>query len=220
MKRKIWAIALCITMIFTLAACAKEEEETTISGMVVSVDGSVIQLMETSGDMTNQGNREQSGKNQRPSMPGNMEGFDPEQFGGTMPEGMEGFDPENFQRPEGETRPEGERPTMPEGETRPQGGFSGGRFNLEGVETKSVDIGNAHISKQVDGVKESASLSDIQPGTMVTITLNSKGEATYVLITSTGFGGGFGGFGGGFGGGNFGGGNRPNRPDDTTTPTN
>ena len=137
-----------------------------------------------------------------------------------MPEGMEGFDPENFQRPEGETRPEGERPTMPEGETRPQGGFSGGRFNLEGVETKSVDIGNAHISKQVDGVKESASLSDIQPGTMVTITLNSKGEATYVLITSTGFGGGFGGFGGGFGGGNFGGGNRPNRPDDTTTPTN
>lgn len=232
MIKKILAFAFAFSLLFVLAACGEDSgEETTVSGMVLSVEGTVIQLVDT-GNMGNRGQNGGSGEGdgQRPSMPENWnsedftipEGFDPEQFSGempegaTLPEGMEGFDPENFQRPDGQTRPEGEMPTMPEGETRPEGGFSGGGFNMEGVETRSIDIANARIAKEIDGGKESASLSDIQSGTMVTITLNSKGEATYVLITSTGFGSGFGG--GNFSG-NFGGGNRTNRPEDTTTPT-
>jgi len=183
--KKFLALSLAFALVFVLAACGEEAgEETTVSGIVVSVEGTVIQLMDT-GNMGNRGqngNRGQ-GDSQRPTVP-------------------EGFDPEYFQRPEGETRPEGERPTMPEGEipTRPEGetrpqGASGGRFNMEGVETQSIDIANARIAREIDGGKESASLSDIQPGILVTVTLNSKGEATYVLITSTGFGG-TGGFGG------------------------
>ena len=185
MMKKISALSLAFALVFVLAACGEEAgEETTVSGMVVSVEGTVIQLMDT-GNMGNRGqngNRGQ-GDSQRPTVP-------------------EGFDPENFRRPEGESRPEGERPTMPEGEipTRPEGetrpqGASGGRFNMEGVETQSIDIANARIAKEIDGGKESASLSDMQPGILVTVTLNSKGEVTYVLITSTGFGG-TGGFGG------------------------
>lgn len=195
--KKILALSLAFALVFVLAACGEEAgEETTVSGMVVSVEGTVIQLMDT-GNMGNRGqngNRGESGDgdSQRPSMPENRNSED---F--TMPEGTtmpEGFDPENFQRPEGETRPEGERPTLPEGETRPQGGF-GGNFNMEGVETQSIDIANARIAKEIDGGKESASLEDVTAGVRVTVTLNSKGEATYVLITSTGFGG-TGGFGG------------------------
>ena len=196
MMKKILALSLAFALVFVLAACGEEAgEETTVSGMVVSVEGTVIQLMDT-GNMGNRGqngNRGQ-GDSQRPSMP---ENWNSEDF--TMPEG---FEPENFQRPEGETRPEGERPTMPEGEipTRPEGetrpqGASGGRFNMEGVETQSIDIANARIAREIDGGKESASLSDMQPGILVTVTLHSKGDATYVLITSTGFGG-TGGFGG------------------------
>lgn len=198
MMKKILAFAFAFALLFVLAACGEDSgEETAVSGMVVSVEGTVIQLMDT-GNMGNRGQNGDSGEGdgQRPSMP---ENWNSEDF--TMPEG---FDPENFpggQRPEGESRPQnGERANF------------GGNFNMEGVETQSIDIANARVAKELDGGKETASLSDIQPGTMVTITLNSKGEATYVLITSTGFSG-------GFGGGNFGGGNRPNRPDDTTTPT-
>lgn len=183
--KKILALSLAFALVFVLAACGEEAgEETTVSGMVVSVEGTVIQLMDTSNmGSPGQGGNRGEGDSQRPTVP-------------------EGFDPENFQRPEGETRPEGERPTMPEGEipTRPEGenrpqGASGGRFNMEGVETQSIDIANARIAREIDSGKESASLGDIQPGILVTVTLNSKGEATYVLITSTGFGG-TGGFGG------------------------
>ena len=217
MKQKIIAIFLILALAATMVACEKKEETTTtLTGMVVSVDGTVIQLMEI-GSMGGNGG---SGRGQRP------EGMEmPE--GMTMPEGMEGFGnftPENF-NPEnfdgsmpqwgGGQRPEGmpEDMTIPEGMTMPEGmeGFGGGRpgnfgggeFSREdfasNMETKSIDIGSAHISLEEDGVKATGSLSDIKAGSMVTITMNSKGEVTNVLVTASS----------GFGGGNFGGGNFP-----------
>ena len=95
---------------------------------------------------------------------------------------------------------------MPEGGGRPQGGSGeegkgrpGFESFAENLQTQQIDIGDAHISKQTDDIKESGSLEDLTPGTMVTITLDGKGKVTYVLITSTFSFGGFGGFGGGFG---------------------
>lgn len=136
-------------------------------------------------------------------MPGGMVGNFPEDFDGTMPEGFEGNFPEGFdgtmpedfegKLPEGfgggfpGGMPEGFDGTLPEGETIPQkgdGAFSGD------METKQLDISGAHISLEIDGGKASGTLEDIQPGSFVTVTLNSKGEATYVLISSqSGFGG-------------------------------
>ena len=58
------------------------------------------------------------------------------------------------------------------------------------METTDVDIANAHISVEIDGGKASGSMNDIKAGTFVTITMNGKGEATYVLVSSMeGFGG-------------------------------
>ena len=113
--------------------------------------------------------------------------FDPSQFQGQFPEG-------DFTMPEGIT--------MPEGMTRPEGGkmpsFNGesGRGELQ-VETTAVDLANAHISIQDGDIKAAGSIFDIKVGSTLTITLNGKGVATEVLVTSTS---GFGGFGGSFGG--------------------
>ena len=132
-------------------------------------------------------------------MPEGMENFDPSQFEGSMPqgegrempEGMEDFDPSQFEGmtpPEDMTMPEdGEMPEFDgeNGGMRPGfGGFS------EDMETTDVDIADAHISIETDGVKASGTLEDIQAGTFVTVTLNSKGEATYVLVSSQSFFGG------------------------------
>ena len=66
-----------------------------------------------------------------------------------------------------------------------------GEFSYDG-ETKQVDIANAHISVEIDGGKASGSMEDITAGVFVTITLNGKGEATYVLVSAnSGFGGNF-----------------------------
>ena len=195
MKRKIIAILLAFVLAVTLAACG-EEKETTITGMVVAVDGTVISLVEMdtanmSGDFA---------QGEQPKMPEGMEGFggfDPGAFDGTMPEGesfpqwSEGDMPE---MPEGMTPPDGM--TMPEnGEMPDFGGENGGMMPgfgnfTEDMETKDVDIGNAHISVEIDGGKASGSMDDIQAGTFVTVTVNSKGEATYVLVSSqSAFGG-------------------------------
>lgn len=209
MIKKVFAIFLALILSISMVACG-EGEETTLTGMVVSVDGTKISLMEMDNANMGSGNG---------------------QF--QMPEGMEGFgnfDPENFTMPEGGNMPQwgnGERPEMPEGYTMPEdftmpegytmpedftmpegmggmmpgnggmpsfGGNGGarpdsGEMNFDG-ETKTVDIANAHISVQIEGGKEGGSLSDIQAGSFVTVTLNAKGEATYVLITSqSSFGG-------------------------------
>lgn len=199
MKQKITAIFVILALVLTLAACGAGEE-TTITGMVVSVEGTVISLVEM--DMNNLGNRENS-NGERPEMPEggnfNPENFNPEDFNGTLPEG------ETFPQ-----RGEGEMPTMPEGMTPPEGmtmpengempdfgGENGGqRPDFEkfasDAETKQVDIANAHISVEIDGGKASGSIEDIKAGSFVTITRNGKGEATNVLVSSkSGFGGGF-----------------------------
>ena len=109
------------------------------------------------------------------------ENFDPGQFqGAEMPEGMEFQEgmpmPENGQIPNFKGENGGARPGM-------------GNWG-KGMETKEVDIGSDHISVEIENGKESGSMANIVPGAFVTITMNSKGEVTYVLISSqTGFGG-------------------------------
>lgn len=196
MKRKFIAILMTIALAVTLAACGGGEE-TTLTGMVVSVDGTVISLVEM--DAGNMGGRDFA-EGERPEMPEGMEGFggfNPDEFDGTLPEG-ETFPqwgegempemPEGMEPPEGMTMPEnGEMPDF-NGEN---GGMRPGFGNFgEDMETTDVDIANAHISVEIDGGKASGSMNDIKAGTFVTITMNGKGEATYVLVSSMeGFGG-------------------------------
>lgn len=181
--KKCMAILMIAAVLFSLAACGAEKE-TTLSGMVVSVDGTVISLIEMDGNMN-------FGKGERPQMPEGMEGFNPEEFDGTMPNG------ENFpQWGEGEMPEMPEGMTPPEGMTRPENGEmpdfrdeNGGKrpdFGnfMEDMETKDVDIADAHISVEIENGKEAGSLENIVPGTFVTITMNSKGKATYVLVSS------------------------------------
>ena len=195
MKRKIIAILMAFALAATLAACG-EAQETTLTGMVVSVDGTVISLVET--DTADPGSMELAG-GERPERPEGMEGFDPGNWEGTMPEG-ETFpqwgDGEMPGMPGGMEPPQGM--TMPEGGEMPDfGGNSGGMPSgfgnwSENMETTDVDIADAHISVEIDGGKASGSMDDIQPGTFVTVTMNSKGQATYVLVSAQSF------FGGGF----------------------
>ena len=207
MKRKLIAILMVLLLSATLVACGGGKE-TTLTGMVVSVDGTVVSLMEMDDD--SMGQMDFSGG----EMPEGMEL--PE--GMEMPEGMEGFgdfNPEDFeggnfpqqgdgempQMPEGMEMPDGME--MPEGMTMPESGempdFSGemngmmpgfGNFDAD-VETQDVDIADAHISVEIDGGKASGSMEDIQPGTFVTLTMNGRGKVTNVLVSSqTFFGGG------------------------------
>ena len=193
------AVVMIFAMILTLTACGGEE--TTVSGMVMSVDGTVISLMEMDGQMG--GGRFPGGENgEMPTRPEGMEDFNPEDMEDFPrpedmedfdPEKMEGFDPEkrddfNFEDFDPEDMPEGfgpggfgegEPPEKPAGGERPEMG-----------EATTLDIANAHISIEIEGGKESGSLNDIVPGTMVTVTVRPKGEATYVLVSqSMGFGG-------------------------------
>ena len=206
MKQKMAAILVAFVMTISLAAC-DAGEETTLTGMVVSVDGTVISLMEM--DTDNMGSKDFAG-GERPEMPEGMEGFqgfgdfNPEDFEGTFPEGgnfPQWGDGEMPEMPEGMTPPEGM--TLPEGVTMPENGempdFSGENGDMrpnfgnleEDMETKDVDIADAHISLEIEGGKASGSLDDIKAGTFVTITINGKGKATNVLISSgSGFGGG------------------------------
>ena len=180
MTMKKWmAIVLVLALAMSLAACGKGEE-TTVTGMVVSVDGTVITLIEQGVTM----NGMDFSQMERPEGGEGFGGFDPGSFGGQMPQ-WSGQMPEGGQMPQwnGEMPEGGQMPQwngeMPEGGQMPSfGGFS------SDMETKTVDIGNAHISVEIDGGKASGSISDIQPGTTVTITLNGKGEATYVLVSA------------------------------------
>ena len=201
MKRKVFAALLAALLLVTLTACG-EGEETTVTGMVTAVEGTVLTIVEMDGSRG-------GGEGEKGQMP-SFEGFDgqlPEGFDGTMPNGEDfpqrGENGEMPELPEGETMP-----SMPENGERPS--FEGDEGQMpdmdsftEGMETTRIDIGDAHISVETDGVKASGSLSDIKAGVFVTITKNGKGEVTGVLVTSmSGFGGGFG---GGFRGGNAGG---------------
>ena len=195
MKRKMIAVLMILILAVSLAACGSGEE-TTLTGMVVSVDGTVISLVEMDGEGTGMN----SGSGEMPQMPEDMEGF--EGFSG-----FGGFDPESFggEMPEGGSYPqwgEGEMPQMPDGMELPEdmtmpgfGGMGGMNFGnmAEDMETKSVDIGDAHISVEIDGGKASGSMDDIQAGVFVTITANGKGKVTNVLVSSQSSFGGMGG---------------------------
>ena len=190
MKRKILAICMVFVMAVSLAACG-EGEETTLTGMVVSVDGTVISLMEM--DTGNMGGMDFSG-GEMPQMPEGIEGFEgfgdfnPEDFAGDFSQWGNGEMPEDFTMPENFTMPEGGG--MPDfGGGMPNFGGNGGMTpGLENfasdAETKDVDIGDAHISVEIDGGKATGSMDDIKAGTFVTITMNGKGEVTNVLVSS------------------------------------
>lgn len=208
--KRILALILALAVAAAFAGCGKTAEDTTVTGMVTAIDGTVISLMEMDGSSMGGKNFEEG---ERPEMPEGMEGFEgfeggqmPQWGEGEMPEFGEGEMPE---RPEGGERPEmptgenGQMPEMPtgeDGEMQWPGGEEGkmpnfGNFEFDG-ETTDIDIGSAHISVEDDGVKASGTLEDITVGSFVTVTLNSEGEVTNVLVTgSTGFGG-MGGFGG------------------------
>ena len=175
-------------------------EETTLTGMVVAVDGTVISIVEMDAD--DMGGKDFA-EGERPEMPEGMEGFqgfgdfNPEDVEGTFPEGgnfPQWGDGEMPEMPEGMEPPEGM--TMPEnGEMPDFGGENGGmrpgfgNFG-EDMETKEVDIADAHISVEIEGGKASGSMADIKAGVFVTVTLNGKGEATYVLVSAQSFFGG------------------------------
>jgi len=199
MKKKLVAIFVAFVLTISLAACGAGKE-TPLTGMVVSVDGTVISLMEM--DTSNMGGKDFAG-GERPEMPEGMEGF--QGFGDFNPEDFEGTFPEGGNFPQWG---DGEMPEMPEGMTPPEDGqmpdFGGGMPNFGGnggmgagsenfasdAETKDVDIGDAHISVEIDGGKASGSMDDIKAGTFVTITMNGKGEVTNVLVSSQSFFGG------------------------------
>ena len=208
MKKKWMAALLAGILLVSLAACGAGEE-TTLTGMIVSVDGTKVTLMEM--DMSAMGSFEGG---QAPQMPGGVEGFqgfgefNPEDFTGEFPEGGNfpqwgnGEMPEggnfpqwgNGEMPEGMTPPDGMTP--PEGATMPDfSGENGGMGSAFGsfaqdAETKELDIGDAHISVEIDGGKASGSMEDLQSGTFVTVTMNGKGKVTNVLVSSmSGFGG-------------------------------
>lgn len=203
MKRRIMAILCLAALVLSVAGCSKKEEKTaTMTAMVVSLEGTVVTLWEF--DMTNRGGSNRGdGQGQRPNRDENWQrpegdftrpegDFTMPEEGFTRPEGgffrpEEGFTrpEEDFTRPEGDfdgERPEGsQRPTRPEGE-RP----NFGNFGDNQAETTTVDLKNAHISIQDGDIKAAGSIDDIKPGSFLTITLNSKGEATEVLVAPIG----------------------------------
>ena len=197
------AMAMIFAMILTLAACGGEE--TTVSGMVMGVDGTVISLIQMDGRMEGGfgGGRFPGGENgEMPTRPEGMADFNPEDMEDfTRPEGMEDFDPEkmegfdpekmedfNFEDFNPQDMPEGFGPGG-FGEGEPPEKPAEGEMPEMG-EATTIDIANAHISVEIEGGKESGSMANITPGAFVTVTLSPKGEATYVLVSqSTGFGG-------------------------------
>lgn len=200
MKRAMTAILCIAALVLSMAACSeKEDTTTTMTGIVVSVEGTTVTLRQYDGN-NNGGNRGNS-QVQRPSRDENAQRPEGD-F--TRPEGDFTMPEDGFTRPEGDfTRPEGDftmpeggfdgqrpdvaqRPTMPEGENPGFGNFGGDQG-----EATTVDLKNAHISIQDGDIKAAGSISDIKAGSFLTITLNSSGEATEVLVGSMGgFGGG------------------------------
>ena len=169
MKSKIITLICILCSLFSLAACGKAEE-TTITGMVVSVEGTVVSLQQFDETMKNR------------KMPeGNFpEDFNPEDFKGEMPQMPEGNFPEDF-------NPEdfkGEMPQMPEGNF--PGDFNPEDFkgNMFSQEATKYDIANAHISIEIEGGKATGSMEDIKTGSFLTITTNKKGEVTHVIVSS------------------------------------
>ena len=193
-------------------------EDCTDNGMVVSVNGTVVTLVESdkleSMDFSS-AEMPEGFENFGGKMPEGFENFS-DFFGGEMPEGFSGQMPGGFpggQMPAGGSWGSGETPQMPEGGNFPGGSFPGGEMPeggswgsgqmpsfggsfsgfenfAAGLETTDIDIGDAHISVENDGIKESGDLDSLTPGSTVTITMNAKGKVTYVLVSAQSYFGG------------------------------
>ena len=66
---------------------------------------------------------------------------------------------------------------------------SKGEFTFKNVQPGKYDLeatclGYVNITVEIDGGKASGSMSDITVGSFVTVTLNSKGKVTNVLVSS------------------------------------
>lgn len=177
MKTKLISILCILSLVLCAVGCGAAEESTTVTGIVVSVEGTVVSVR-------TMGSRGQNGENgQRPTgeMPERPTGEMPERPTGEMPERPTG---EDFPRrpADGETseRPTGEMPERPTGEEERQRPSFGGA----NTEAESYDLANAHISVEIDEGKASGTMEDIKTGSILTLTLNKKGEVTQVLVSS------------------------------------
>ena len=170
MKRKWIALLLVLGMLGALWGCG-EEKTTTLTGMVVSLEGTTLSIVESDGTMGNRGEGEgmtfptnEDGSvsfegfnpgNFNPenmegfdpgSMegfdPGSMEGFDPGSMEGFDPGSMEGFDPESF----GGSMPQWGEGEMPEGFTMPEG-FAPGDGSGEGFDPANRPDGFASLAE-------------------------------------------------------------------------
>ena len=172
---------------FAVSGCGKEEKTTTLTGMVVSIEGTVVSLQQFDSEMQ-----------QRPS------GDKPEQFEGG--EGFENFNPENFNRedfnPE-DFNPEDFNPEDFNPENFNPEDFNSESFNREDFnpenfdgempdigfqfsegESKTVDLGDAHITLEIDGGKATGSIQDITEDSFLTITMDGDGKVTNVIVSS------------------------------------
>ena len=181
-KMKLLTAICTIALILSAAGCGGEQE-TTFTGVVVSVEGSVVSLIK----MDNQNGAIFSGERPTGEMGERPTGEMPERPTGEMPERPTGERPQRPNQGEGgETgeRPTGEMPERPtDGETPEFKGFGG--ENSEAVE---LDLKNAHISVEIDEGKASGTMDDVTKGSFVTVTLNKKGEVTNVLVSSRSLG--------------------------------
>lgn len=157
MKTKSLLLTLLLVVSILLSACAKETES-TVSGMVVKKEGTVIYLLEF-----NSINISES----RPT------GDDPEGSRPSRPD--KDTDGSRPSRPEGDFNPDdtdGSRPSRPDRE-----------FNTDESQLTKLDIADAHISIEIDEGKEAGTIDDIKEGSRVTITLKGD-KPTNVLISS------------------------------------
>ena len=159
---------LSLVLVLSLTGCGSEKE-TSMAGIVVSVNGTVVSLQKIDAEM-------QSGE--RPEMP-NGEKPDMGSFEGQ--EGFEDFDPENFDPADFD----GTMPEPPEGAEPPENtempDFSA-RFS-EGESTE-IDLADAHISLEIDGGKAAGSMEDIKTGAFLTVTLDKNGNTADVVVSS------------------------------------
>lgn len=188
MKIKNYLIIGLVVCSLLFSGCGKKED-TTVSGMVVKVDGTKISIVDVDSDSLS----EVQGSVTMPS----QGDFNPGDFEGSIPSMPEGFDGSAPSMPEGFDE---SAPSMPEGFNGgfPNGNFSGDQAtkdfsaNFSDEDITEYDVANAHVSIEIDEGKEAGSVDDITVGSTVTLTINSDSEVTNVLVSkNSGFGGSF-----------------------------
>lgn len=186
MKKQIVAVvsALVLSSALAFTTCGKETE-TTFTGIVMRIDGSTLYLQEYDSE---------SAANTTFTMPSventdGSESFNPGNFNpGDI--NIEDFNSEDF---------EGKIPNMSDF-TEQFSNFDTSAItqNIDESELVSYDITDAHISVEIDDGKAAGTLDDISIGSIITVTYNSKGKVSNVLVSSSSAFGGFENFGKGF----------------------